>query len=212
MVMRHLNRALILIAAPGLALLAQSDPPSRVGRLNYITGAVSMQPAGVDDWVEANLNRPLTTGDRVWVDQDGRAEMHLGTAALRLNSRTAFEFLNLDDNSVQIRLTEGTLSITLRRLDPNETFEVDTPNLALSLLRPGEYRIDANPDSATTVITVREGEGEVTAGNEAFIVHPREQARVSGMDSVSYTVFDAPGFDGWDQWCRGRERREEQSL
>src|ERR1700694_4135010 len=133
MFMRNFNRVLILMAAPALALLAQSDPPSRVGRLNYISGVVSMQPAGVDDWVDANLNRPLTTGDRVWVDQDGRAEMHVGAAALRLNSRTAFEFLNLDDNNVQIRLTEGTLSITLRRLDPNETFEVDTPNLAFSL-------------------------------------------------------------------------------
>src|ERR1700730_3709114 len=135
MLMRNFNRMLILMAAPALALLAQSDPPSRVGRLNYISGAVSMQPAGVDDWVEANLNRPLTTGDRVWVDQDGRAEMHVGPAALRLNSVGTFEFLNLDDNSFQIRLTEGTLSITLRPLDPNETFEVDTPNLAFSLLR-----------------------------------------------------------------------------
>ena len=63
MLMRNFNRVLILMAAPALALLAQSDPPSRVGRLNYISGAVSMQPAGVDDWVEANLNRPLTTGD-----------------------------------------------------------------------------------------------------------------------------------------------------
>ena len=211
MFMRNFNRVLILMAAPALALLAQSDPPSRVGRLNYISGVVSMQPAGVDDWVDANLNRPLTTGDRVWVDQDGRAEMHVGAAALRLNSRTAFEFLNLDDNSVQIRLTEGTLSITLRRLDENETFEVDTPNLAFSLLRPGEYRIDASPDSATTVITVREGQGEVTGGNQDFTVNPRQQAHVIGLDNVSYDVLDAPGLDGWDQWCRGRERREEQS-
>ena len=209
--MRNFTRVLILMAAPAVALVAQSDPPSRVGRLNYISGPVSLQPAGVDDWVGAELNRPLTTGDRVWVDQDGRAELHLGAAALRLNSRTAFEFLNLDDNNVQIRLTEGTLSITLRRLDPNETFEVDTPNLAFSLLRPGEYRIDANPDSATTVITVREGQGEVTGGNQAFAVNPRQQARVNGVDTVTYDLLDAPGVDGWDQWCRGRERREERS-
>ena len=56
--------------ATGLAILAFSglasaDPPSRVARLGYMSGAVSFSPAGDDDWVQATLNRPLTTGDRV---------------------------------------------------------------------------------------------------------------------------------------------------
>ena len=48
-----------------------ADPPSRVARLGYITGAVSFSPAGENDWVQAALNRPLTTGDRLWVDAGG---------------------------------------------------------------------------------------------------------------------------------------------
>src|SRR5689334_17968538 len=125
--MQPWNRILWTMAASVMLLTAQSDPPGRVGRLNYISGPVSFQPAGVDEWVEAAPNRPLTTGDRIWTDFNARAEMHIGSAALRLDSRTSFEFLNLDDSNVQIRLTEGSLNFHVRRLDENETFEVDTP-------------------------------------------------------------------------------------
>ena len=40
---------------------ANADPPSRVGRLGYMTGGVSFSPAGENDWVRASMNRPLTT-------------------------------------------------------------------------------------------------------------------------------------------------------
>lgn len=40
----------------------QYDPPGRVARLGYMQGAVSFEPAGESDWVEAVPNRPITTG------------------------------------------------------------------------------------------------------------------------------------------------------
>src|SRR5690348_13357976 len=179
------SKVLWLLLASALLAPAQSDPPGRVGRLSYMSGEVSFRPGDVDDWIGADMNRPLTTGDHLWTDEGARAELHIGTAAIRLQSRTAFEFLNLDDSNVQIRLAEGSLNIRLRSLAEREAFEVDTPNLAFSLLRTGEYRIDVNPDSQTTTITVRGGEGEVTGGGQAFTVHSREQAQISGGDTLS---------------------------
>ena len=209
--MKISNRVVLLLASSVLLVSAQDDPPGRVGRLSYVSGQVSYRPGDVDDWVAADFNRPLTTGDHLWTDDGARAELYIGGAALRLNSRTAFEFLNLDDNNVQIRLAEGSLSFRVRELDDQETFEVDTPNLAFSVLRPGEYRIDVDPDNQITNITVRSGEGEGTGGGQAFTVHPREQAQVSGSDSISYNVSEAPGLDDWDQWCMARNRREDDS-
>jgi len=211
MTMRLSNRLLLLTLAGAALLAAQDDPPGRVGRLNYMNGAVSFEPGGVDEWVAASLNRPLTTGDRLWVDDSSRAEMHIGSAALRLGSKTAFEFLNLDDRNVQIRLTEGSLNVRVRRLDEGDIFEVDTPNLAFSLLRPGEYRIDVDPDRETSVVLTRSGDGEVTGGGQAFAVHPRQQAQVSGTDSLTYDVNDAAPPDQWDNWCADRDRREDRS-
>src|SRR5262249_28547337 len=209
--MRRTRHVLVLILASAFLASAQIDPPGRVGRLTYMSGDVSFRPGDLDDWVLADMNRPLTTGDHLWTDQGARAELHTGNAAIRLRSRTAFEFLNLNDDTVQIRLAEGSLNVRLRSLAEREMFEIDTPNLAFSLLRPGEYRIDVNPDSQTTTVTVRGGEGEVTGGGQAFTVHAREQAQVSGGDSLSYSVLRAPPLDEWDEWCLARDRREDQS-
>jgi hypothetical protein len=97
-----------LIFALSLASFAVAeDPPSRAARLSYINGTVSFQPSGVDDWVPAEPNRPMTTGDRLWTDEGSRAEMNLGSAAFRLNSRTNFTFLNLDDKTAQVQLFAG---------------------------------------------------------------------------------------------------------
>jgi hypothetical protein len=197
--------------AASATFLAAQDPPSRVGRLNYRDGPVSVQPTGINEWVDADVNRPLTTGDDIWVGDRGRAEFHIGSTALRLSANSYFQFLNLDDQTVQIRLSEGTLTVRLRNLPQNQIFEVDTPNLAFTLERPGEYRIDANPDSQTTIITVRNGEGEVTGGGQSFPIYARQRAVVRGDDQIDYNLASAGGADEFDRWCSSRDRREDQS-
>src|SRR5205807_9043542 len=97
-------------------------------------------------------------------DDRSRAELHLDTAVIRLSDHTGFSFLNLSDEITQLRLTEGTLYIRVRRLGDDETFEVDTPNLAFSILRPGRYRINVNEAGDATIVAVRDGQGEVTSG------------------------------------------------
>jgi hypothetical protein len=110
------------------------DPPTRVARLAYAQGSVSSEPAGTNDWVAAELNRPMTTGDKIWSDNDGRVELQLDGTLLRLSHNTGCSFLNLSDNATQVELTAGTLLIRVRRLDESEAYEIDTPNLAFSVL------------------------------------------------------------------------------
>src|SRR6202790_679035 len=125
---------------PATSMADSDDPPSRVARLAYLEGSISFQPGGTEEWVAAPLNRPITTGDKIWSDQGSRAELQLDGSALRLSSNTAVSFLNLGDNVSQIQLSVGTLLLRVRRLDDNETYEIDTPNLAFSVLQPGVYR------------------------------------------------------------------------
>jgi hypothetical protein len=189
------------------------DPPSRAARLSLVSGTVSFEPASVEDWVPATLNRPLTTGDRLWTEAGARAELNLGSAALRLNGRTNFTFINLSDNMTQVQVSTGTLSVRLRRLDDQESFEIDTPQVAFSLLRPGEYRVDVNEQGDATLITVRGGQGEASADNQVMAVHPRQQMRVteSGDGHPVFDERDAPVGDGFDNFCMDRDRREDRS-
>jgi hypothetical protein len=199
--------------APQRAAADEDDPPSRVARLSYAHGTVSFNPAGTDDWVSAVVNRPITTGDKLWTDNGARAELHLGSAAIRLSGNTGFSFLNLDDRTTQIRITEGTVNVRVRRLEDDETFEVDTPNLAFSILRAGNYKIDVNEGGDTTVVLVRNGEGEVTGGGSAYTVHPREIGTFSGIDQIEADVQSFGGDDDdFDHWCGDRDRREDHST
>jgi hypothetical protein len=182
------------------------DPPSRVARLSYAQGSVSFQPAGTDDWVTAIVNRPVTISDKVWSDNDGRVELQLDGSLIRLSRNTGISFLNLSDNVTQIQLSEGTLVVRVRRLDDNETYEVDTPNLAFSILRPGFYRITVDEQGQTTAIKVHSGEGEVTGGGSAYTVRPKEYFSFSGNDQLyvnqeSYRTDD----DQFDNWSTDRD-------
>src|SRR5437879_583888 len=201
--------ALVLALVPTLQVadLSDQDPPSRVGRLSFLSGSVSLRPGSVDDWATATINYPLTTGDHLWTDADARAEITIGSSAIRLASQSAFGFLALDDRTTQVRLSQGALAVRLRHLGDDEAFEIDTPNGAVSLLRPGSYRVDVDSTGDTTTVTVRHGEAEVTANGSAFSVRADDAAVVAGTDSPSYDIHAALRPDDWEDWGVARDRR-----
>jgi Family of unknown function (DUF6600) len=214
--LRWLPLLLLIFASLSLAtnraLADDDDPPSRVARLSYLQGEVSFNPSGTDDWVGAVVNRPITIGDKLWADNNARAELQVGSAVLRLSGQTGLSFLNLDDRMMQISLTEGTLNLKVRRLGQDESIEVDTPNLAFSILRTGSYRINVNEAGDATLVTVRDGEGEVTGGGSAYTVHAEEQGAFSGTDSITSDIQPLPEDDDFDQWCNDRDHRAEHST
>lgn len=190
----------------------QDDPPSRVARLAYLQGSVSFQPAGESDWVEATYNRPMTTGDQLWVDRDSRAELGLGSAVIDVNSNTGVSFLNLDDHTVQMQLGSGAIYIHVHRLGRDDVFEVDTPNQAFSILDSGRYRVEASNDGTYTVVSVREGEGESTGNGQTYTIESGQRATFQGTDSLNAWIDDIGAPDDFDNWCYGRDRRYESSL
>jgi hypothetical protein len=204
--------AITLAGFPPRATADDGDPPSRVARLAYTQGSVSFQPAGTDDWVRAGLNRPITTRDKLWSDNDGRSELQLDGSLIRLSSNTGFSFLNLSDNVTQIQLSAGTLLLRVRRLDESETYEIDTPNLAFSVLRPGLYRISVNEAGDSTAVRIRSGEGEVTGGGAAYTVHANDFETFSGTDQLSAeSEGNSNDEDQFDSWASSRDRRYENS-
>ena len=200
------------VAALAFGGSASADPPSRVARLGYMSGAVSFSPAGENDWVRASINRPLTTGDRLWADPGARAEVQIGAAMIRMNAGTSVSILNLDDRIAQLQLTQGTLNVRVRRLESGQVVEVDTPNLAFVVRRPGEYRIEVDPDGDATTIVVRSGQGEVYGDNASYAIDSRQPYRFWGTDLRNYEYFDAPRLDEFDRWSSERDRRYDNSV
>ena len=186
------------------------DPPGRVGRLNYSQGSVSFRPAGEDDWVTAVPNRPIVSGDDLWADQNSRAEVHVGSTAIRLDSQTGITFLALDDNTTQIRLAQGSLIVRVRHVDDDDTYEIDTPNIAFTVVQPGEYRLDVSQDGSRTEVTTWRGRGQVTGGGLSYTVVAGQSASFTGnQDHLDYDLSQVAERDSFDDWAYDRDDRED---
>ncbi len=165
-----------------------TDPPGRVARIQYVSGEVSIQPGGVNDWIAADLNRPLTTSDRVWTDADSKAELNVGGAYIRMNSESSLTLTNVSNNTVQLEFDQGTLELTVRYLGGGQIYEVDTPNLAFTVMKPGVYRFDVFPGEDQTWVTVRQGYGEATGSGNAVKIKAGHQVRFSGGNSLQHVA------------------------
>src|SRR5437660_6739189 len=78
---------LLLLVPPQARADEDKDPPTRVARISIVEGSVSLQPGGEGDWGEAARNRPMTIGDKLWVDKDSRAELRSEEHTSELQSR-----------------------------------------------------------------------------------------------------------------------------
>lgn len=204
---------LLLCTLPGFAVAqdaaqATDDAPSRVARLSYVEGDLGLLPAGAQDWSDVRVNRPLTTGDRLSSGNDARAELELGGASLRMDAGTDIGFLNLNEQLAQVELTRGTLNISVRDVAPGQSYEIDTPTIALVLDAPGVYRVDINADGGVTSVTAFSGDATAYGENgvrqllqgDAFY-----RFEDSGLRDVR--VSDIRGEDSFDRWSAERDAR-----
>ena len=188
-----------------------SDPPGRVARLSYTDGSVSMAAAGTEEWADAVINRPLTSGDRVWVDNGAHAELQAGSASIYLDQGSGFSFVDLDDNQIHMNLTDGAVVVRIRRQRDDEHIQVDTPNTTVSLLRPGEYHIQVVDGGATTVVQTRTGESEVAGEHNTYHIPANEEGVFKGTDQVTADINAIPARNGFETWANERESRAERS-
>lgn len=204
-----LGLALLCLA---MAASAQQDPPGRVARLNLQQGSVSFAPAGDERWYDAQPNRPLTSGDRLWTDRTARAEVHIGSAALRMDGQTYVEFAELDDDTVRLTANQGQLALRVREELAGQRIEVDTGNLALVIEAPGEYRIAADPARDTTWVAVAAGRATLYGENgQSQPLDARQQLTVTGRE-LQAAGLAPPQNAGFDAWVAERNRLEDQSI
>src|SRR6059036_760198 len=189
-------RAAVPTAPPDASPLGLIPP-----RLSYLDGEVSFWRPGAQDWSPAEVNIPLAPGDELYTAHQGDLEMQIGTRAfVRAWGDTQVGLSNQDRDFLQFKVTNGHVSVDVRSLDPNQTVELDTPQAAFTIDRPGYYRVDVEP-AQTSFITRRGGRAIMTpAGGQSVAVTPSEEVVLSGAPNASVQAYVAPDLDVWDQW------------
>jgi hypothetical protein len=191
------------------------DPPNRVARISVIQGNVSLEPNGADSFSQAEINYPLTGGDRVYADNTSFGELQTAGLAVRLGNGADVTVSSLTDNIAQFGLAQGSIRVRTRSLasfnGAPATVEVDTPNGAIVVDQPGDVRVDSYPQDDTTVVTVSSGAVEVTGQNLDQQIGPNQSLRLAGSNPVYAEQVQLLPPDGLDQFDQQREQRRERS-
>ena len=212
----------VLSPVQGLAQEAGSgDAPNRVARVAYTQGNVSLETAGVDSFSAAELNYPLTNGDRIFADPSSLAELQTSGLAIRLANGADLTVSTLSDSVAQFGLAQGSIRVRTRDLyvasgydgQPRQAVvEIDTPNGAILLRQAGDLRVDSYPQDDTTVVTVSSGQAEVSGQGFDQIIERGQALRLAGSNP---TYVEAVGLlppDNLDNFDKAREREREQSA
>ena len=198
---------LSLLSMPSHA--EDEDPADRVARISYLRGSVSMQIADDEGWAEARINQPLTSGDQLSTDGQGRSELQMGSTTIQVGANTQLQLLELSDEVLQLKITQGVVNVLVRELGKDDTVEVDTPNASVSAMEPGTYRIEVPDQELATVIQVREGSVDVASERRSFALHADEQLTLRGDDRVAAEFSDLGPMDEFDRWAADRNERAE---
>ena len=185
---------------------AAIDPPERVGRLSAIEGAVQAWNESQQAWQPAQLNLPVTSRSAFLTSPGARAEVKVGSAALRLDADSQANLLRLDDGGTDIDVPRGTVGIRLRAsADP--AWQVAVRNTVVSLASPGSYRIDFDPARGLLVTKVFEGRAEIEAAGTRTLLTAGQQSSfdLANGQPVGLTALVRTPFDDWSA-LRDREQ------
>ena len=197
--LHRLFLAVLLLAA--WPALAQSDPPSRVGRLSHLEGEVGFKVDRNDQGGAATLNWPVSSGAILDSGRQGRAEIWIGSTAYRINRDSEVEYPVVDDRRVDVRLSGGSLAVTVLDRDQADDVDVMTPDGNVRFLTPGRYRINVYTDRSE--LLVQAGRATFDNGRRTLPVAAGQMAVLSSDGGERLEA--ARAYDGFDQWVAQRE-------
>ena len=203
----------LFIAAASLSLAfgasaqsaGQADPPGRVARLSELNGQVWLYSPDTAEWLSADRNRPLTSGDRLATDPGARAELQVGSTILRLAASSELEVVQLDDDTISLQLHGGSMTARVRNLTDAGEVDVQTEEGRFVLQRAGRYRIDR--DRPASHLTVYSGQAVYEGPNSALTVNPGQRAEfwLDSSNAAQYSL-SSPVSDDFAGWNSERDR------
>lgn len=188
----------LLLAAPAMA-----DPAGRIGRIAWLSGPVQLQNAGSPATEAAVLNRPLTSGDVLSTSAGGRAEIHIGSLKLQVDSGSVLALEQIDDERIRLRLDDGSVIVRLPSRDTARDFELNTRDGRFSALDAGHYRFDF--DGASSAVTAYSGRLHFDAEDSALDVSGGQRAQFWNAGGTRYRL-SAPADDSFANWSYTRDQ------
>jgi len=200
---------LSLLAWPARAA-EEPDPPGRAGRLAELNGQVWIYATDSNEWIPAARNRPVTSGDRLSTEADGRAEVRIGSTVLRVAPNTELEISALDDERLSLHLHSGSVTARLRTREAANEFDLVTEEGRFRAERSGSYRFDRTDD--TSAATAYTGQVSYEHDGTALTVQQGQRVEFWKQRGVPQYATSTPQRDDFGDWVASRDSREERSV
>ncbi len=162
-----------------------ADPPSRVVRISILQGDVSVEPASVMQFAPAEVNQVLTSGDRVYTDPSANAELEAGQVAVRMGSGADLTVTAMTDQVAQFGLASGSVHLRSYALTPGAVLELDSPEAAITVLQPGDLRVEEDAAGHATSVEVVSGQVQVDGPGISQKLNAGDQVRVHAADPAA---------------------------
>ena len=173
-------------------------------RFSLIQGDVQVRTEDTNDWVPASVNMPLREGDRIWVPEDGVAELQTKDGSyLRLADRSALEILTLDRDSHQAYLTEGRLYSYFTG-DGDSLLQIDTSASSVRAQDRSKFMVDV-PQRGPVQVSVLQG--EVTVENRDGVIRVASGEMLSLGEGAFSEKSTLGSPDEWERWNWERDRK-----
>jgi hypothetical protein len=173
-----------------------------VGRVSHAEGRVSFYVPEQQDWVAVVKDAPFGTGDALYSEEDGRAELIMpNNTWIRIGGGTQIQLIVLEVDVTGVDVTSGT--VRLYNKSSNTVIKATTP-----------FGYVTAPAGTRCDLYVGEDSLEVIAlkGKVAFVHTPRgiKFEAVEGLSSLvadaeQVTVGEGYGIPDWEKWNRDRD-------
>lgn len=210
--MKTYLKSLLLVSMLLVSALALADPPGRVGRIAYTHGTVSFRASYNDDPVAAELNWPVTSQNIVSTASGARTEIRIGSTAVRLDANSELEITQLDDEHVNLYLTQGGASIRVKSRDAAHDFELETPQGVVLLAEPSRLRVDAERQPNTTVVSLFGGAARFEGPGTKFSLRAGNRVEVADGNIRMSDTRAGDYTDEFDHWSVARDQRDDASV
>ena len=189
-----------LITVPSFA-----DSQVRIVRLSDVEGGVQIN-RGLHGYEKAFLNLPITQGNQVRTQSDGRAQIEFEDgSALRMAPDTAAEFpqLSLADSGIRVsnvNLKSGTAYVDFKNTK-NDQLTLMFGREKIVLTRPAHLRIELSDKNAA--VSVMNGEADVEDGSGTVVQVSKNRTAffdLAGNEAgkTAKDIEPAP-YDAWDK-------------
>jgi hypothetical protein len=183
--------------------ITPGDPPARVGHASMPGDSLEHSKDG-DTWQPASAGVPLTTLSLLRTTQS-RAELRIGSTALRLAPQVQLRFEQLDDAAVVVVLHIGRLNVRLRRCcEAGDKLAVLLDGARFDATSAGSFHLDTDARGLRVTVRVYAGSGTLTFGAQRVALTAGQQVRISTQDMT--VVKQGPAErNALDDWADERD-------